>query len=394
MRVLYHHRTQGAEPESIHIAAIAAALARLGHAVDIIGPTGKDPRRGSSKPSVLGRVKRRTPRLLVELIQIAYNAVSLGKLLRALSGRRYDLVYERYALYNVAGLLVARVFAKPFVLEVNTLYAQAWQQYFGLWLGGLARALERYTVKRADAVITVSEALRTLLEQEGVEPRRITVLPNAIDPQEFDPARFAASDLRARLGLSPVVAGFVGTMNRWQGVAKFAEVVEQVMAARSDVSFLFVGDGENRVALETELSRRGVRSGVIFVGRQPHAAIPAYIAAMDIGLLLDSNSYGSPMKVFEYWAMGKAVIAPAVPPVLEVMTDGETGLVIAPGDTTAMVRNILLLADDANLRTRMGQAGRKGVLSEHTWDQNAARILNAVAMNGLMPAAGMGQDTL
>ncbi len=391
MRVLYHHRTQGAEPESIHIAAIAAALGRLGHEVDIAGPTGKHPGRGAAKQSVMGRVKRHTPRLLIELVQIVYNALSFAKLLRALLRRRYDLVYERYALYNIAGLLAARAFAKPFVLEVNTLYARAWQKYFGLWFGGLARALERYTVRRADAVITVSEALRTLLEEEGVAARRITVLPNAIDPGEFDPARFAGSDLRGRLGLSAIVAGFVGTMNRWQGIAGFADVIEQVMAARDDVSFLFVGDGESRSALQTELFRRGVNRGVVFVGRQPHAAIPEYVAAMDIGLLLDSNSYGSPMKVFEYWAMGKAVIAPKVPPVLEVLRDGETGFLIAPGDAAAMARSILLLAGDAQLRARTGHAGRCCVLAEHTWDQNAAKILEAVAAQGVLNAGGMGE---
>lgn len=394
MRILYHHRTQGAEPESVHIAAIAAALGRLRHTIDIVGPTGKDPRGGSSKQSLLGRIKRKTPRLLVELIQIIYNPVSFGKLLHALLRRRYDFLYERYALYNVAGLFAARLFAKPFVLEVNTLYARAWQQYFGLWLGGLARALERYTVRSADAVITVSDALRVLLEQEGVEARRITVLPNAIDPREFDPTRFEGSDLRNKLGLAPIVAGFVGTMMRWQGVTGFADVVEQVTAARDDVSFLFVGDGESRGALQLELSRRGVGRGVTFVGRQPHAAIPEYIAAMDIGLLLDSNSYGSPMKVFEYWAMGKAVIAPTVPPVLEVMRDGQTGLLIAPGDAAAMVRNILLLAGDAELRVRLGQAGRRAVLAAHTWDRNAGKILDSVSALGLVAADGMSDGAV
>lgn len=393
MRILYHHRTQGAEPESVHIAAIAAALGRLGHVIDIVGPTGRDPRSGSSNQSTLGRIKRSTPRLFVELTQIIYNAVSFGKLFNALFRRRYDFVYERYALYNVAGLLAARAFAKPFVLEVNTLYARAWQQYFGLWLGGLARALERYTVRSADAVITVSDALRALLEQEGVEARRITVLPNAIDPREFDPTRFEGSDLRVRLGLSAIVAGFVGTMMRWQGLAGFADVVEQVTAARDDVSFLFVGDGEGRRALQLELARRGIGRGVRFVGRQPHAAIPEYIAAMDIGLLLDSNSYGSPMKVFEYWAMGKAVIAPTVPPVVEVLRDGQTGILIAPGDAPAMARNLLLLAGDAELRARLGQAGRRTVLAAHTWDRNAGKILDAVATLGLATASGMSDGT-
>jgi glycosyltransferase involved in cell wall biosynthesis len=100
---------------------------------------------------------------------------------------------------------------------------------------------------------------------------------------------------------------------------------------------------------------------------------------MDVGVLLDSNAYGSPMKVFEYWSMGKAVIAPSVAPVLEILTDNDTGLLIAPGDGQAMAKQILRLATDRALRARLGEAGRKQVLAQHTWKQNAARILEAYA---------------
>lgn len=381
MRILYHHRTQGEEPESVHIAAIVAALRRLGHEVDIIGPApiravGTRERSGRS---LLGRLKGAAPRFLVELAQVAYNAVSVAQLARASSRGRYDFIYERYALYNVAGLVTARIFALPLLLEVNTLYAQAWRKYYGLRFPRLARFTERLVVRRSHAVITVTDVQRALLEQEGVRPERITVSHNAIDPAEFDPGKWPGSELRQRLGLPAVVAGFVGTMNRWQGVQGFAEVIERVVAARRDVGFLFVGDGEGRAGLQAQLESRGARHAAVFVGRQSHALIPEFLAAMDIGLLLDSNAYGSPMKVFEYWAMGKAVIAPRVAPVLEVMRDGETGLLIAPGDAQAMAQGILTLAADPQLRATLAEAGRRRVLASHTWERNATKILEARA---------------
>ncbi|HEV2441146.1 MAG TPA: glycosyltransferase family 4 protein [Steroidobacteraceae bacterium] len=379
MRILYHHRTQGEEPESIHIAAIVRSLRKLGHHVDIVGPARIHAAGGSSKKTFAGGVKRRMPRVLVELAQVAYNVVSLARLVRMLARTRYDFIYERHALYNMAGLLAARAFAVPLILEVNTLYADAWRKYYGLKFYFLARPMERHLVRKADAVITVTDAERVLLEQEGVNADRITVSHNAIDPADFDVERHQDSRVRQSMNLPPLIAGFVGTMNRWQAVEGFAAVVERVLAERSDVGFLFVGDGEGRPTLEAELQRRGVRNGAAFTGRQPHAAIPELIAAMDIGLLLDSNNYGSPMKVFEYWAMGKAVIAPAVPPVLEIMRDGETGLVIVPGDAAAMARCILRLAADSQLRVRLGDAGRRRVLSNHTWDQNAAKVVEAAA---------------
>jgi len=373
VKVLYHHRTQGEEPESVHIANIVQALRNLGHEVLVVGPAPVS--RHAVRSTRLGRIKRRLPRFGVELAQIVYNVRALWQLLGALHRGSYQFIYERYALYNVAGLLAARLFHVPLILEVNTLYAQAWARYYGLSFPRLARATERYVVRRADRIITVTSVQRRLLEQEGVRPGRITVCHNAIDPAEFAPERYQRDDLRERLGLKSLVIGFVGTMNRWQGIAGFAAVVEEVVKARSDVSFLFVGEGEGRAALAAELAGRGYLPWVVFAGRVPHAAVPRYLAAMDVGVLLDSNAYGSPMKVFEYWAMGKAVIAPSVNPVVEILRDGETGLLIAPGDAQAMAAQILRLARDPELRHRLGDQGRREVLATHTWARNAEQIL-------------------
>jgi glycosyltransferase involved in cell wall biosynthesis len=387
MKILYHHRTQGEEPESVHIAAIVAALRRLGHEVHVVGSARISTSGRKSSPTLLGGIKRRAPRVLIEIAQIGFNFNSFAKLMWAISNGRYDFVYERYALYNVAGMLAARVAGLPIVLEVNTLYAQAWSKYYGLKFQRVARLFERYTIRGVDAIVTVTNIQRAMLEKEGVPPDRISVSHNAVDAREFDPARFLASKLRSNLGLPPIVAGFVGTMNRWQGVRGFAEVVRLVVAKREDVGFLFVGDGEGRAILQEELERFGVARAAFFVGRQSHASIPEFVAAMDIGLLLDSNAYGSPMKIFEYWAMGKAVVAPAVPPVLEVMCDGETGLLIAPGDAASMARCILELAGDSEARARIGETGRRYVLGTHTWDQNAVKILDILRAQGLKPPA-------
>ena len=375
MKILYHHRTQGEEPESVHIANIVAALRAAGHEVTIVGP--EPVSRHVSKPTLTGRIKRRLPRFGVELAQIGYNLKSLWQLVRAIRRLRPAFVYERYGLYNIAGLLAARWFSLPLILEVNTPYAQAWAKYYGLSFPRLARAVERYILRRADRIITVTEVQRGVLEAEGVSPGRLIVCHNAIDPEEFSPARFSGDDLRSALALRPLVVGFIGTMNRWQGVQGFAEVVRSVAAARPDVGFLFVGDGEGRARLQAEIASCGLGDRAVFAGRQPHALVPRYAAAMDIGVLLDSNAYGSPMKVFEYWSMGKAVIAPRVGPVLEILREGETGLLIDPGDAAAMAREIVRLAADPELRHRLGESGRRHVLVTHTWARNAAEILRA-----------------
>lgn len=361
----------------MHIASVVRALGALGHEVQLVGPAAVS--RVTARRTLLGRIKGLLPRCGVELAQLVYNARSLWQLRRTLRQSRYDFIYERYALYNFAGVLAARAAGIPLILEVNTLYAQAWDRYYGLCFARLARALERWVFRSADRLITVTEVQRGLLVREGVRPERITVAHNAIDPAEFSPERYPGDDLRRSLICAELVVGFVGTMNRWQGIAGFAEVIRSVVSVRSDVSFLFVGDGEGREPLAAELRRLGLASRAVFTGRVAHADVPRYLAAIDVGVLLDSNDYGSPMKVFEYWSMGKAVIVPRVAPVLEIARDGETCLLIARADSAAMAAAILRLAEDPQLRRQLGENGRAQVLSAHTWARNAEQIVRAYA---------------
>jgi glycosyltransferase involved in cell wall biosynthesis len=404
MRVLYHHRTQGEEPESIHIGSIVAALRDLGHEVRIVGPvemahdgdSRAAPQREASAahrpPSLLARIKRNVPRAVFELLQIAYNLVAWRRLDRAIAEFAPDVIYERYALFGFAGVALARRRGVPLILEVNTPYAQAWAKYFGINLQRLARWLETRTLRAAPHIVTVTEVQGRLLQEMGVAAEKITVSHNAIDPQWFDHERQFDPRLRARLGLSGVVVGCVGTMNRWQGIPKFGEVIASVLARYPDASFLFVGDGEFRQSLEDICRAQGHLQRVVFAGRQPHAKIPSFVAAMDIAVLLDSNTYGSPMKIFEYWGMGKPVVAPAVPPVLEVLRDRDTGLLIEPGNAQQLADHIVELARDPALRERLGASGRAYVRAHHTWRNNAEQIIAAHARIAQPAhAAGVGK---
>jgi glycosyltransferase involved in cell wall biosynthesis len=113
--------------------------------------------------------------------------------------------------------------------------------------------------------------------------------------------------------------------------------------------------------------------------------VPAFVAAMDIAVLLDSNAHGSPMKIFEYWGMGKPVVAPSVAPVLEVMRDRETGLLIEPGNAAQLADRIVELASDPALRARLGAAGRACATASHTWRNNAEQIVAAHAALAEVP---------
>jgi glycosyltransferase involved in cell wall biosynthesis len=115
-----------------------------------------------------------------------------------------------------------------------------------------------------------------------------------------------------------------------------------------------------------------------FTGEVPHSEIPVYIAAMDIAIIPDFNTYGSPMKLFEYMAMGKAIVAPDVPPIKEIVEEGKTALVFERKNSIQAVKCIEALIRDKELRNKLGIRARNVVLNSHTWDQNAKRIVSIV----------------
>src|SRR5207249_9997105 len=137
--------------------------------------------------------------------------------------------------------------------------------------------------------------------------------------------------------------------------------------ARTNSYLLLVGDGPHRPALEAMARDLGIRPWVVFTGPVPFERVPDYLAAMDIAVMPSSNWYGSPIKIFEYGAMGRAVIGPDTAPVREVLADEEEGLIIPAGSVAALQAALSRLAGNPLLRKQLGERFRERVLRQYTW---------------------------
>ena len=138
---------------------------------------------------------------------------------------------------------------------------------------------------------------------------------------------------------------------------------------------LIVGDGPAKPDLKHLASRLGVADRVRFVGPIDHSAIPAYVAAFDIALQPSAVAYASPLKLTEYMAMGKAIIAPDQPNIRELITDMETGLLIKNGDAKGLAEAIALLVTNEELRLDLGRRAAQEVCERGlTWEANAERV--------------------
>jgi glycosyltransferase involved in cell wall biosynthesis len=316
---------------------------------------------------------------------LQFNSTMIAAAEAAMAGKPGRLLYQRYSVHNWTGVAVARRFGLPFVLEYNgpeVWVARHWAR--PLRHPELAERIERLNLAAADLVTVVSEPLRQRLLAQGVPDRRILVNPNGVDLERFAPALDGAA-VRARHELEGrTVIGFIGTFGPWHGVETLAEAFASLLARRPDLRartrLLLIGDGVRLPAVRDLLQRRDRLHAAVLTGLVPQAEGPSYLAACDIVALptmpnLDGSPFfGSPTKLFEYMAMGRAIAAARLGQAADVLDDEVSALLHAPGDAAALAGALERLVDDGALRRRLGAAARERAQERHSWSAHVARL--------------------
>ncbi len=313
-----------------------------------------------------------------ELRNALYNLVLYETLRDELKAWPVDLIYERYALFNCAGVRLAKELGVPHILEVNAPLADEQERMRGLEMKHLAHEMERRIFGEADAVVVVSRSLQDFVASRGVPVSRIHVLPNAVDPQRFTGAKNGAM-FRAQHRLEGKrVIGFVGSLKPWHGTEILLAAFRALHEKAAQTHLLIVGDGPGREDLEKYAHANDLNGAVTFTGNVPYDDIPNYIAAMDITVAPykpQENFYYSPIKIFEYMIMGKPVVAGKIGQVEEVIVDGETGVLFEPGNIEQLEAALAKLFGDATLCRRLGENAKAWVQKERTWDNNARQVI-------------------
>ena len=371
MRILYSHRIQSRDGQAVHVEEMIAAFREAGHEVRVVGPSFYDAAEFGGGSRRLERLRRLLPGALGEFAELGYNFLSARRLAKAFSEFQPDLVYERYNLFHLAGAFLARRHGALLFLEVNSPLAAERARHGGLRLRALAHAVERATWRSARRVLPVTEALGRIVAEAGVDPARITAIPNAIVP-----ARFAAPTVRGE----PPVLGFVGFVRDWHGLDG---VLDAMAADPLPLHLMVVGDGPARPALEAQAKTLKLGERVRFLGLVAHGEVPALVCGFSIALQPRVTDYASPLKVFDYMAGGCAIVAPDQPNIREILTHEATALLFDPESSGAMWNSVRRLAADPALRARLGAAARETAFSRHSWAGNARRIVELAMQDRL-----------
>lgn len=366
MNILYHQRTKSRDGQAVHIRELIAALRRRGHRVEEWALSAGGRGAMGSEGGALGRLLARAPRALYELGEHAYGPAVARRL--AVAGRRIgaDIVYERYALGNTGGLRAARRLGVPLLLEVNSPLARERAEHEMLVFRGWAERAERRLLQRADRVLAVTRVLADMLVQAGVPRPRVAVVRNGVDLSRHpEPVHRDGPD---------VVIGFTGFFRAWHRIEDLVDALADG-ALPAGARLLLVGDGPARASIEARAAARGVAQRVQVTGAVAHEDVPGFVRTMDVCVQPASTPWASPLKLPEYMAAGRAIVAPDQENLREVLTHGRDALLFDPGRPAELAAAVARLARDAGLRRALGAAARETVVRERlTWDGAAERV--------------------
>lgn len=387
MRILYHHRTQGRGAEGNHIVSIVTGLRALGHEVDVLSPPGVDPfdpqltlpideqRGGASGWSSLWKtLSQHMPKWLFEIAEIVFNVPAYFRVRAALKRHKYDLLFERYATYMIAGALAARAAGCQFALEVNDVSGVADRVRPQLF-PRLCAWVERRLIARCDLGHAVSSYLGERLIEIGLPRERLVVAPNGFQLERMRLAH-DRDTMRRRYGLQDsLVLGFAGWFVGWDRLDFLIEVFAQLQRRHPQLKLCLVGDGKPMQAVRDTIRGTALEAAVVHTGAVPRTEVYDHIQMFDIGILPHSNLFGSPIIMFEMMGLKVPLAAPRLPPIQDVQRDGQTALLFEPLDLESCVRQVLRLVESAELRATLAERAFQKLVAEHTWTRTAERIL-------------------
>jgi glycosyltransferase involved in cell wall biosynthesis len=386
MKILYyspHPNLTLASPSGpgTHMREVIEALENQGHQVIQFIAGDKDKRfSGLSQfktPWYKGVLKFITPDIVWQSLKDwdleRWDARNSKELEAMIIQHKPDVIYERAHYMMKAGVRIAKRFNIPLIIEMNAPYSEE-----KIYLEGnslyieKSKQCEKEQIEGASVVYVVSSALSNYFKaQYPSSEKRIIITPNAINPKKAhaNPSLKASLKAQYRLRKDEVVIGFVGSIFKYHGVDRLLEAFANLVNEHPEKSFrlLVVGDGMVLPDLKKIAIKLGVNKKVIFFGNVPHRDVYTYIDLMDIAVMASSNWYGSPVKVFEYGAMSKAIVAPDNVPMRDVMVNGTEGILVNDGlDEVFNALNKLVFDD--TLRLELAKRFHDKVEKQYTWD--------------------------
>lgn len=381
MKILYvalRESIPGSHGGAVHVLEVSRQLAKRGHEIRVVV------NQRSGQPSHEALDGFEVIRLLTpSKFLLFWKRTAIRNLIREF---KPDFVMERY--YNFAGAGIAEAYSQniPSMLEVNAPMVDPpgtpKARIDALMLGWM----KRRALAQARAATRIVTPLAVTIP-DTIKREKIREIPWGANVEIFDPAALDTDRLtRLKSQLNPQnrrVVLFLGSFRHWHGVREFVAAAREISAEREDIRFLMIGSGELLDETRTFVNRNGLGKRILLTGAVPYEDVPYYLAVGDIGAAPFNTSvhpplrvgfYWSPLKVHEYMAMALPVVTIDLYPLNQIARAGQEGLLYVEGDSNRFREHIERLVDDVALAKRLGQAGRRRVVENFSWQKHAESL--------------------
>lgn len=323
-------------------------------------------------------------RNLPEVLNLPYNFYSAKKVQNIIKEKNIDLVFQHNHDFNFGAALIKERTNLPVFIHCDGVEYWIKKNWGKLYLGSLLKWAEEIQWDRADRIFVVSNKIKEQLVEAGVEVDKIIVSPNGVDSDFFKPQP-KDERLAQHLGIkaNDFVCSFAGSFGPWHGVDTIAESIRFTKDLIPEVKFLIIGDGDLRPQLESILERDKVEDCVIFTGVIDYNLIPSYLSLSNILLTPcnsnddDSGFFNSPIKLFEYMALEKPIIATSVGQQTEVLDNGKLGELIPERNPEELANAIYRIYNNYSEYKEIAKQGRIICTQNYDWKNNIQRIYRA-----------------
>lgn len=283
------------------------------------------------------------------------------------------------ALNGLAALKAANKHNIPLVYECRAFWEDAAVDHGTTREGSvryrLTRLLETYVFKKANAVTCICNGLKNDIANRGVNDKKITIIPNAVDIQKFKFDQEADSSLKKTLGLdNQIVLGFIGSFYAYEGIPLILDALPEILKNKSNVKFLLVGGGPQEENIKARIEQLQLQDSVVMTGRVPHDQVQDYYNLVDIFLYprlsMRLTDLVTPLKPLEAMAQGRLVIASDVGGHKELITNHKNGVLFQANQVTSLVTSVIELIEHSDQWSGMKQEGKRYVEDERNWKKS------------------------
>jgi glycosyltransferase involved in cell wall biosynthesis len=400
MNILYIENlsSENVSSWSVHVYEVIKNLSKLGHR--IILTNGNSPtldlvpnvENNLSQPSLWTRMENKLGLfkifrpfrgeitvLWLLLVEVKIFILTFITLLRnRFNNRRIDVIYRRHNLFS-SHYLIAKLCGIGSVKEVNGIVFDESKIHnkdrLSLWI---IDKIERQSIKQSDKIIVVTPELKKILvTQYHIEDDKVIVILNGANINLFKPTSIGEAKIKLGLEKSINYVCFVGALYAWQGIEDLLRSAPFVLQQHPETRFLIVGDGPIKVEMMNIAKQIGIFDKVIFTGMVSYLDVPIYINASDICIVtkIQVRTGLSPLKLYEYMACGKPVVARQKSG-FDFIEKINAGILVHPEDYKEFSNAIIKLIENETLRQEMGENAKNYVVENQSWFSVAKRVAN------------------